>query len=504
MDNITVDKITGVWKDAKNKIYNWHVAIVGDNDLAVETSLCMAASEFVNITAIDRYRSYKEISNKAIIGNANPDEYVLDVLEKYLKGVKKVGEQPPRFEKKFSSLTDYTSKLKEINDEKRINQIIDVSSSENSKLYSRDFSISYNIPYLSASVEGKRGVLYSSRSPQQDKKIFGEEFAENLLCPKYIGRNQHPSLNAMIAACITKEAANTCLSSSDIAQRVDQTSDEGEPESMQIWNNPIEKFEININDNGNQLKDKKILVVGGGGIGSHFIRLAAQQGAKEITLFDHDHVDERVIPKQIYHCRHIDETKVYSLTEEFSNFNTEIDGIAEKFDMHSDKKRNFEEYDLFVSGLDRNEPRLSLQYFASMYEKPLIDGGLDYMCADAVAYVPGKTGCLFDWGRLCIDGLKKERNSKENSKEKRPPWDRGTGTAATSCVDILHSGVVAIGLAVAGFYIELAEAALLKSSPKRFVFDSYSPARIFTQGTTSPCRHTRDDFLKIWGETNGD
>ena len=78
--------------------------------------------------------------------------------------------------------------------------------------------------------------------------------------------------------------------------------------------------------------DTPITVVGAGGIGSNTVVILAKMGIKDITVFDHDTVDDVNIPSQFYDPADLGQPKVKALAKAVSQFtDCKITAVNEKW-----------------------------------------------------------------------------------------------------------------------------------------------------------------------------
>lgn len=114
--------------------------------------------------------------------------------------------------------------------------------------------------------------------------------------------------------------------------------------------------------------DKKILLVGCGGVGSPLAELLVRGGFSNLVLVDFDIVDKTNIQRQNYVEQDIGESKVESLKKRLLKINPKckIDICAEKFDRNS-KKELFTEVEIILDGTDNVTTRYDIDYFSKKY-----------------------------------------------------------------------------------------------------------------------------------------
>ena len=76
-----------------------------------------------------------------------------------------------------------------------------------------------------------------------------------------------------------------------------------------------------------------ITVIGAGGIGSYVVLVLSKMGIKDITVYDHDLVENHNIPNQIYGLEHLEENKAIALQSEVLRLSgIQIKAIPDKFE----------------------------------------------------------------------------------------------------------------------------------------------------------------------------
>jgi len=144
-----------------------------------------------------------------------------------------------------------------------------------------------------------------------------------------------------------------------------------------------------------KLKDKKILIVGAGGLGTFTVPGAALEGIGQIDLMDFDEIESTNLNRQILFYDSLGQMKSTALAEKVSRIapKIKINGIVGKLDENSDYFLK-NKPDAILDCVDSFAVRAIINYFAVRYQIPLISGGTNPKAGQVVVYVPGKTGCL--------------------------------------------------------------------------------------------------------------
>lgn len=105
--------------------------------------------------------------------------------------------------------------------------------------------------------------------------------------------------------------------------------------------------------NPNETRDRKIGIVGAGGIGSPLALLLAKMSFNNITVWDYDKIENHNIPNQLFRISDIGKPKVEALQDIIKDFtDTEINIVNEKW--------KGELRDILISGVDNMEARKAM------------------------------------------------------------------------------------------------------------------------------------------------
>ena len=144
------------------------------------------------------------------------------------------------------------------------------------------------------------------------------------------------------------------------------------------------------------VKDKKILVIGAGGIGCELLKTLGMTGFKDIEVLDLDTIDISNLNRQFLFTKkdvgkYKAEIAASSITERFPEIKIKahVGNIKSKeYDSGFYKK-----FDLIFNALDNIEARKHVNRMWVSYDKPLIDGGSTGFIGTTVSIVKGKTPC---------------------------------------------------------------------------------------------------------------
>lgn len=153
---------------------------------------------------------------------------------------------------------------------------------------------------------------------------------------------------------------------------------------------------MNVQEN---LTQKKVIVFGLGGIGSHVVWQLAAMGVGSLTLIDYDEVELNNLNRQLLYT----EDKVGKLKTEVAmealkafNSNINVNIINQKITSLQDVDNCIQDHDLVIKAIDSPEESLSwINQVCVTRRIPYLSGGfIDYIGTYGPAYIPGKTACF--------------------------------------------------------------------------------------------------------------
>ena len=145
-----------------------------------------------------------------------------------------------------------------------------------------------------------------------------------------------------------------------------------------------------------KLKNARVVVAGGGGLGSPSSIYLAAAGVGTIRIIDHDKVELSNLNRQILHWdKDIGKKKVDSAAEKLGQLNKVIrieaieDTINEK-----NVAELVEGFDVIIDAMDNLEARYLLNKAAINNRVPFIHGAVYGLEGRAMTVIPGETACL--------------------------------------------------------------------------------------------------------------
>ena len=145
-----------------------------------------------------------------------------------------------------------------------------------------------------------------------------------------------------------------------------------------------------------KLKRAKVVIAGGGGLGSPSAIYLAAAGVGTIRIVDHDRVELSNLNRQILHWdKDIGRNKVDSAAEKLRQLNqgVKIEAIEETIN-EANVSRLVAGFDVILDATDNLPTRYSLNKAAIENHIPFIHGAVYGLEGRAMTIIPGKTACL--------------------------------------------------------------------------------------------------------------
>jgi molybdopterin-synthase adenylyltransferase len=145
-----------------------------------------------------------------------------------------------------------------------------------------------------------------------------------------------------------------------------------------------------------KLKRARVVIAGGGGLGSPAAYYLAAAGIGTLRLIDHDTVSLSNLNRQILHWeKDIGREKVVSGGEKLRQFNSDItvDSVAVTID-ESNVDSLVDGFDCIVDAMDNLPTRFLLNKAAIKHNIPFIHGAIYGLEGRAMTIIPGQSACL--------------------------------------------------------------------------------------------------------------
>ncbi len=322
--------------------------------------------------------------------------------------------------------------------------IIDATNDSVSKEKALIYAMKHGIPLLSASSDAVRSAL-TAFFPKSDARSAQANSLDAVLLREFNGKRQGAFSSGVIAGITTEEFRKVKFSYPNYK------NDNPLPNLGMLAYNLFSQSRRNLNENGFNppvyFKDKKVCVVGGGGIGTYVVLNLALLGVGRIDVIDNDEIKIHNLNRQCLFYERVGKRKADVLGERVKEIDHNIDFRAIKAmvgavdpkedgwlkELYEIEKENYDPsehdgfkcpsfgdfirlfygikggphpgfvsgedlrkggYDLVFGCLDNKMARLWLNNFAVRYGIPYIDGGSGPKKGVVAAYVPGKTKCL--------------------------------------------------------------------------------------------------------------
>lgn len=150
-------------------------------------------------------------------------------------------------------------------------------------------------------------------------------------------------------------------------------------------------------ENGQEkLKNARVLIAGGGGLGSPVAIYLAVAGIGTLRVIDYDRVELSNLNRQILHWeKDLGLMKVASAAEKLHQINryVTIETVSEYIDA-SNVEKFTEGFDVIVDAMDNLPTRFLLNQAAVTHKIPFVHGAVHGLEGRVMTIIPGKTACL--------------------------------------------------------------------------------------------------------------
>jgi len=177
-------------------------------------------------------------------------------------------------------------------------------------------------------------------------------------------------------------------------------------ENIKVHNNSPNNLEKTYNSS--KLSDKKVLIVGAGGLGSPVALALSMLGIGTIGLVDYDKVEISNLNRQIFHTTsRIGMQKVTSAEIYLKNINPNVHIVTHNTKLTTNNALDIiKDYDVIVDGLDNFPARYLLNDFCFLLNKPLVDAAAARFHGLIMTILPNKGPCY-----RCVFPVIPEQNS---------------------------------------------------------------------------------------------
>ncbi len=149
-----------------------------------------------------------------------------------------------------------------------------------------------------------------------------------------------------------------------------------------------------------KLADKRVAIVGVGGLGALSAEILARLGVGELVLFDYDTIEEANLNRLVYRTDQVGEKKVEAIRAHLRAANPDVRVTPHPFDVTDGEglealSAEVPRCDLVLGCVDSFAVRLFLNAKCVALRVPLIDGGAseDGINGSVHVVIPGKTAC---------------------------------------------------------------------------------------------------------------
>jgi len=156
------------------------------------------------------------------------------------------------------------------------------------------------------------------------------------------------------------------------------------------------------------LGQKRVLVIGAGGLGSPLLFALAGAGIGRITIVDSDTVSESNLNRQfLYRSADLGLPKARLAADRLREYHPDL-SVVSVTELLTDKNAPelIASHDLVISAVDSLQSRLLINKYCCRYGRTLVDGGVSGFSGYAAVIEPGRTPCYH-----CLFGVRENTPS---------------------------------------------------------------------------------------------
>ena len=136
----------------------------------------------------------------------------------------------------------------------------------------------------------------------------------------------------------------------------------------------FERFELLVGDKINDIKSKKVLIIGVGTIGSMISDIIVHEGIKDITLIDNDDLEIGNLSRYNLTLNELHKPKSKEFSNHLNKINplTNAKHIYDDFYYNKNKTTIYDQYDMIIDCTAENQVLYDLEKFDFKHEKIFI------------------------------------------------------------------------------------------------------------------------------------
>ncbi|MEM4161269.1 MAG: HesA/MoeB/ThiF family protein, partial [Thermoplasmata archaeon] len=148
-----------------------------------------------------------------------------------------------------------------------------------------------------------------------------------------------------------------------------------------------------------KLRERRVLIVGAGGLGAVCADIMTRLGTGKIAIFDYDTLGMENLNRMVYRMEQVGMKKVEALKEYLKNVNPDVEIQAYPLDITGEGYEEFlnelAKTDIVLGCVDSFGVRLFINAKCVEMKKSYVDGGtsLDGIRGSVHTIIPGKTAC---------------------------------------------------------------------------------------------------------------
>ena len=185
------------------------------------------------------------------------------------------------------------------------------------------------------------------------------------------------------------------------------------------------------------LAQKRVLVVGAGGLGSPVLLALVGAGVGHITIVDMDTVSESNLNRQfLYRASDLGRSKAIVAAERLLAYHPDVsvDAVTDEL-TEGNAPAYIEAHDLVIAAVDNRPGRLLINKYCCKYGRTMIDGGVRALSGYAAVIEPGRTPCFH-----CLFGIDNSTPAKD------PPGVLGSIAGTIGSLEATLTLLILLGL----------------------------------------------------------
>lgn len=250
--------------------------------------------------------------------------------------------------------------------------IIDATNSYESKAWTLDTAMMYNIPAISASCDDSSAAVtvFNPNDPESYDSLLKKL---GFMMARYEGKSQDELIAMTWAGLVDEEAKRFVM---------------GENKILSEWTD----YSFGKRPKVSSFRNKSALVIGAGASSNLGTYALAFMGFGKIDLYDPDHIESSNLPRTPFFAYRVDASKASTLAEEIMKVckKTRITPHLKNFDSNVP----YDGYDVIIDFVDNDYARGEAYKYGLKHNIPHLSVGTSFNSWSSALCVPEKTACM--------------------------------------------------------------------------------------------------------------